>query len=71
MQRNTDFDVGNYYYGQGHPTKPHCIRMTHSLILNYGLYRKMKVYRPHKAIADEMTRFHSDEYVQFIQNIRP
>ncbi|CAF2511644.1 unnamed protein product [Rotaria sp. Silwood2] len=66
-----DFDVGNYYYGQGHPMKPHRIRMTHNLILNYGLYRKMEVYRPHKAICDEMTRFHSDEYVKFIQNIRP
>jgi len=66
-----DFDVGNYYYGQGHPMKPHRIRMTHNLILNYGLYRKMEVYRPHKAISEEMTRFHSDEYVKFIHNIRP
>uniref|UniRef100_A0A8D2ZFP1 Uncharacterized protein n=1 Tax=Scophthalmus maximus TaxID=52904 RepID=A0A8D2ZFP1_SCOMX len=37
-------DVGNYYYGQGHPMKPHRIRMTHNLILNYGLYRKMEIY---------------------------
>ena len=37
-------DVGNYYYGQGHPMKPHRIRMTHNLLLNYGLYRKMEVY---------------------------
>ncbi|CAF0768725.1 unnamed protein product [Didymodactylos carnosus] len=66
-----DFDVGNYYYGQGHPMKPHRIRMTHNLILNYGLYRKMEVYRPHKAAIEEMTRFHSDEYVKFLNNIRP
>ncbi|CAF0976455.1 unnamed protein product [Adineta ricciae] len=66
-----DYDVGNYYYGQGHPMKPHRIRMAHNLILNYGLYRKMEVYRPHKAIADEMTRFHSDDYVKFLQNVRP
>ncbi|CAF5048583.1 unnamed protein product [Rotaria sp. Silwood1] len=65
-----DYDVGNYYYGQGHPMKPHRIRMAHNLILNYGLYRKMEVYRPHKAVAEEMTRFHSDEYVKFIQNVR-
>uniref|UniRef100_A0A3Q0RAM7 Histone deacetylase 2 n=1 Tax=Amphilophus citrinellus TaxID=61819 RepID=A0A3Q0RAM7_AMPCI len=39
-----DGDVGNYYYGQGHPMKPHRIRMTHNLLLNYGLYRKMEVY---------------------------
>lgn len=37
-------DVGNYYYGQGHPMKPHRIRMTHNLLLNYGLYRKMEVF---------------------------
>ena len=26
-------DVGNYYYGAGHPMKPHRLKMTHSLIL--------------------------------------
>ncbi|CAF1397935.1 unnamed protein product, partial [Didymodactylos carnosus] len=65
-----DSDVGNYYYGQGHPMKPHRIRMAHNLILNYGLYRKMEIYRPHKAGTDEMNRFHSDEYVKFLSNIR-
>ena len=24
--------------------KPHRIRMTHNLLLNYGLYRKMEIY---------------------------
>lgn len=37
-------DIGNYYYDQGHPMKPHRIRMTHNLLLNYGLYRKMEIY---------------------------
>lgn len=37
-------DIGNYYYGQGYPMKPHRIRMTHNLLLNYGLYRKMEIY---------------------------
>ena len=27
--------------------------------------------RPHKAEAEEMTCFHSDEYVKFIKNVRP
>ena len=39
-----DTDIGSYYYGQGHPMKPHRIRMTHNLLLNYGLYRKMEIY---------------------------
>lgn len=66
-----DGDVGNYYYGQGHPMKPHRIRMTHNLLLNYGLYRKMEIYRPHKATQEEMTKFHSDDYIKFLRSIRP
>ena len=38
-----DADVATYYYGQHHPMKPHRIKMTHSLILNYGLYNMMEV----------------------------
>ena len=64
-------DIGNYYYGQGHPMKPHRIRMTHNLLLNYGLYRKMEIYRPHKATQEEMTKFHSDDYIRFLRSIRP
>ncbi|VDM48605.1 unnamed protein product, partial [Toxocara canis] len=64
-------DVGNYYYGQGHPMKPHRIRMTHNLLLNYGLYRKMEVYRPQVASFEEMTKYHSDDYMSFLKNIRP
>ncbi|XP_071835820.1 histone deacetylase 1-like isoform X2 [Apostichopus japonicus] len=66
-----DGDIGNYYYGQGHPMKPHRIRMTHNLILNYGLYRKMEIYRPHKAVMEEMTKYHSDDYIKFLRTIRP
>jgi hypothetical protein len=39
-----DGDTGNYYYGECHPMKPHRIRMAHSLLVNYGLYKKMQVY---------------------------
>ena len=60
-------DIGNYDYGQGHPMKPHRIRMTHNLLLNYGLYRKMEIYRPHKATQEEMTKFHSDDYIRFLR----
>lgn len=37
-------NIGNYYYGQGHVMKPHRIRMTHHLLLNYGIYRDLEVY---------------------------
>jgi histone deacetylase 1/2 len=39
-----DSDVGNYAYVAGHPMKPHRIRLSHSLIMNYGIYKKMEIY---------------------------
>lgn len=38
-----DAELGNYYYGQGHPMKPHRIRVAHDLILHYGLHNLMEV----------------------------
>jgi len=31
----------------------------------------MEIYRPHKATAEEMTKFHSDDYIRFLRSIRP
>ena len=56
-------DVGNFHYGTGHPMKPHRLSVIHSLVLNYGLNKKMQIYRPYKASAHDMCRFHSDEYI--------
>jgi histone deacetylase 1/2 len=39
-----DADIGNFAYDSGHPMKPHRIRLAHSLIMNYGLYKKMEIY---------------------------
>eukprot|EP00743_Colponemidia_sp_Colp-15_P002208 GILK01002394.1.p1 GENE.GILK01002394.1~~GILK01002394.1.p1 ORF type:complete len:431 (-),score=36.89 GILK01002394.1:260-1552(-) len=66
-----DANVGTYYYGAGHPMKPHRLRMAHQLILNYGLYKKMEVYKPHWASEQEMAKFHSPEYLDFLRRINP
>lgn len=103
-----DSDIGNYYYGQGHPMKPHRIRMAHNLLLNYGLYKKMEIYvrlsrpsagsawllarslchsrpqvaleptsdcacaqRPSPATFEELSKFHSEEYMRFLKTITP
>lgn len=39
-----DSDVGNYAYPAGHPMKPHRIRLAHSLIMNYKLYKNLEIY---------------------------
>ena len=93
-------DIGNYYYGPGHPMKPHRLKLTHHLIKAYGLYRKMECYvsgnpeasqvsfvaavlyryvldmlyatqRPRFATAEELSRFHSDDYVDFLRRVTP
>ncbi|VVD02802.1 histone deacetylase 3-like [Leptidea sinapis] len=64
-------DVGNFHYGPGHPMKPHRLSVTHSLVMNYGLHKKMQIYRPYKASAHDMCRFHSEDYIEFLQNVTP
>eukprot|EP01054_Gregarina_sp_Poly1_P008067 Gregarina_sp_Poly_1__8066@NODE_463_length_8191_cov_61_524372_g377_i0_p3_GENE_NODE_463_length_8191_cov_61_524372_g377_i0NODE_463_length_8191_cov_61_524372_g377_i0_p3_ORF_typecomplete_len478_score57_90Hist_deacetyl/PF00850_19/2_8e89_NODE_463_length_8191_cov_61_524372_g377_i065387971 len=64
-----DPDVGSYYYGPGHPMKPQRMRMTHSLILAYDLYKYMEVYRPHDAEHTELVAFHDSDYVNFLSEI--
>ncbi|KAH8813054.1 hypothetical protein F5884DRAFT_670334 [Xylogone sp. PMI_703] len=66
-----DSDVGNYAYVAGHPMKPHRIRLAHSLIMNYGIYKKMEIYRAKPATRHEMTQFHTDEYIDFLQKVTP
>ncbi|CAI2353412.1 unnamed protein product [Caenorhabditis sp. 36 PRJEB53466] len=66
-----DSNIGNYYYGQGHVMKPHRIRMTHHLVLNYGLYRNLEIFRPFPASFEDMTRFHTDEYMTFLKSANP
>ncbi|KAM9986619.1 hypothetical protein ACTFIY_011037 [Dictyostelium cf. discoideum] len=66
-----DNEVGNHYYGPNHPMKPHRMRMTHDLVLNYGIYKKMQIFRPRKASELELTNFHSDDYINFLKLVTP
>ncbi|CDW53218.1 histone deacetylase [Trichuris trichiura] len=61
--------IGNYHYGKGHVMKPHRMRMAHALICGYGLCNDMYILRPHDATFEELTQFHSDDYIEFLQNV--
>ena len=60
-----DADVGNYAYVAGHPMKPHRIRMTHSLIMNFELYKKMEIYVSHLPLLQRRPRCQLSKYVSF------
>ncbi|KAJ2785012.1 histone deacetylase (class I) Clr6 [Coemansia interrupta] len=66
-----DEDVGSYNYGYDHCMKPFRIRMAHSIITSYGLDKKMSVIRPPRATVQDMTRFHTDDYITYLQRVSP
>ncbi|KAJ3969225.1 hypothetical protein EV361DRAFT_363829 [Lentinula raphanica] len=71
-----DPDVGSYTYGLGHPMKPHRILMAHELISSYPphlllSHPSLTHLRPPRASAQQMTAFHTDEYVHFLSRVTP
>ena len=74
-RRNADYFydavIGNFVYGEGHPMRPHRVRLVHHLVVNYGLYKHLNVFRPKAATKADMRVFHSDEYVDFLESISP
>lgn len=66
-----DPEVGNFHYGMNHPMKPQRLAVTHCLVLNYNLHKYMNVYKPYQATFQDMCRFHSEEYVDFLYHVTP
>eukprot|EP01132_Coremiostelium_polycephalum_P009130 gene9130-11187_t len=66
-----DQDVGNYHYGTYHPMKPHRLCLTNNLVLNYGLHKKMDLYKARRADALDLLNFHSSDYVDFLERVTP
>lgn len=66
-----DQDIGNYYYSNAHPMKPHRIRLAHSLIVSTGLYKKLTVLRPSPLSEEAMMKFHGDDFVHFLAYVTP
>ena len=58
-----DEAIGNFHYGEGHPMRPHRVRLTHHLVVNYGLYKHMNIFRPKPAshAFDPLSRWESGQ----------
>ncbi|KAJ9104016.1 hypothetical protein QFC19_004150 [Naganishia cerealis] len=46
--------------------KPFRLTLTNELVLGYGLHEYMSIFAPRKATSDEITRFHSDDYIDYL-----
>lgn len=63
--------VSRYHYGVKHPMKPFRLMLTDHLVIAYKLYEHMDLYQPRPASRDELLRFHSDDYINFLQRVTP
>ncbi|GBB87673.1 hypothetical protein RclHR1_14150002 [Rhizophagus clarus] len=66
-----DHALGIFTHGTNHPMKPFRVRMTHNLVMNYGLCKKMEIFRPKPSTIDELTQFHTDDYINFLGKVTP
>jgi len=51
--------------------KPARLSLCHALVENYGLYRHLEVLHPARATVQQMTAFHTDDYIDFLRRVTP
>ena len=75
MKRNVvyfyDNEIGTYSYGYSHPMKPLRMKLAHELIVSLGIDSSLAMYAPSLVSEEELLRFHSDDYVYFLQTVGP
>ena len=52
-----DSTLGLFNYGEGHPMRPHRVRLTHELVVNYNLYK-------HRTQHEDEQRTQSDSTLE-------
>ncbi|QBM88133.1 histone deacetylase HOS2 [Metschnikowia aff. pulcherrima] len=63
--------ASHFHYGPHHPMKPFRLMLTDHLVLLYKLHEKMDLYEPRPATKQELTEFHLEDYVNFLESITP
>ncbi len=61
-------ELEKYDYGENHPMKPERIPMTYDLLNGYKLLSQFYLYRAYKCTKEDLTIFHSEEYINFMRN---
>jgi acetoin utilization deacetylase AcuC-like enzyme len=51
--------------------KPARLALTHNLVVGYGLHKKLDIYDARKATEEEMSLFHTKDYVDFLKRVTP
>lgn len=51
--------------------KPARLALTHNLVINYNLHKKLDMFNPRHATDQELASFHSSDYVDFLKRVTP
>ena len=65
-----DDDIGNYFYGPGHPMKPHRILMAHSLLESYKTLDHLEIIDSSISnldIEEYLIKYHKEVYIDFLK----
>lgn len=46
--------------------KAYRLTLTNELVLGYGLQKHMQVHSPRRATKEEIAKFHSNDYVEYL-----
>lgn len=61
-------EIEAYNFGPDHPMKPKKVAMTHDIVEKSDLLHFMDLYRPPKVGKNFLTTYHSDEYIDYMEN---
>lgn len=64
-------EVEKQHFGQTHPMKPWRLTLTNKIVLSYGMHHAMDMYMSRSASRQELEEFHTEDYVQFLQEVNP
>ncbi|CAA86662.1 Putative histone deacetylase 2 [Caenorhabditis elegans] len=64
-------DVGHFHYGQLHPMKPQRLVVCNDLVVSYEMPKYMTVVESPKLDAADISVFHTEDYVNFLQTVTP
>ena len=60
-------EVEKMHFGPKHPMKPWRLTLTNKIVMAYGMHEAMDVYMSRAATSQELTQFHKQEYIDFLQ----
>lgn len=61
--------VEEQHFGPHHPMKPWRLTLTNKIVLGYGMHHAMDMYLSPPATRDELTDFHTEDYVDFLKSV--